>query len=191
MLRNPCPFDLKDSHKFRLVADLANISYKKGFGRLSPVAILHDSVEIEGPKNILHEFPDSIVVSLSESKVNENYREEVEVAVPYIELIKRNPPIAEVRFEVGEVEEITWKLKLELLNRPPKLLTEGEPDSVICSLLVPKSQGRNVLTQAHAARASVDLSGLQKGEWAMLPKAEGLSPIIQVLQMDSVRLKLF
>src|SRR6185369_11782296 len=66
--------DLKDSHKFRLVADLTRISYKGGFGRISPVVILPDSVEIEGPKSLLHHFPDSIVLSLSENRLNENFR---------------------------------------------------------------------------------------------------------------------
>jgi len=182
--------DLKDSHKFKLVADLTNISYKKGFGRLSPVVILPDSVEIEGPKSILHEFPDSIVLTLSENKASEDFREEVEVAVSYDELIKRNPPVAEVRFEVGEVEELIWKLKLEFLNKPSEFHIEGEPDSVTCSLIVPRSQGRNILSQTQGTRASVDLSGFQKGEWVILPKAEGLSPIVQLLKMDSIRLKL-
>ena len=66
--------DLKDSHKFRLVADLGNISYKKGYGRISPIVILPDSVEIEGPKSILHNFPDSIVIPLSKNKVSDYFR---------------------------------------------------------------------------------------------------------------------
>lgn len=183
--------DLKDSHKFRLVADLTNITFKKGFGRLSRVVILPDSAEIEGPKSILHDFPDSIVLSLPENKVNENFREEVEVAVPYVELIKRNPPVAEVRFEVGEVEEVTWKLKLDFQNKPPRFLIDGAPDSVTCHFIVPRNQGRTILSQAHMAKAVVDLSGLQSGEWVILPKTEGLTPIVQVLQIDSVRIKLF
>ena len=183
--------DLKDSHKFRLVADLSSISYKKGFGRISPVVILPDSVEIEGPKSTLHDFPDTIILMLPENKVNGDFREEVEVVVPDAEIIKRNPPVVEVRFEVGEVEEVIWKLKLELLNKPARLMIEGAHDSVTCHLIVPRNQGRNILSQAHVARATIDLSELQKGKSVVVPKAEGLSPIVQILRIDSVYLNLF
>ncbi len=183
--------DLKDSHKFRLVADLSSISYKKGFGRISPVVILPDSVEIEGPKSTLHNFPDTIILMLPENKVNGDFREEVEVVVPDAEIIKRNPPVVEVRFEVGEVEEVIWKLKLELLNKPARLMIEGAHDSVTCHLIVPRNQGRNILSQAHVARATIDLSELQKGKSVVVPKAEGLSPIVQILRIDSVYLNLF
>ena len=182
--------DLKDSHKFRLIADLTNISYKDGFGMLSPVVILPDSVEIEGPKSLLHNFPDSIVLSLPDSRLNGNFREEIEVVVPNGEVIKRNPPVAEVRFEVGEVEELAWKLKLDILHKPSQMQVEGI-DSVTCYVIVPKNQGRNILLQAHAAKAIVDLSGLTKGEWKIVPRSEGLSPTVHVRQIDSVRLRLF
>src|SRR6478609_7987905 len=182
--------DLKDSHKFKLIADLTNISYKDGFGMLSPVVILPDSVEIEGPKSLLHDFPDSIVLSLPNGRLNGNFREEIEVVVPNGEVIKRNPPVAEVRFEVGEVEELAWKLKLDLLHKPIQMQVDGI-DSVTCYVIVPKNQGRNILLQAHAAKATVDLSGLTKGEWKIVPRSEGLSPIVHVRQIDSVRLRLF
>lgn len=183
--------DLKDSHKFRLVADLRHISYKKGFGRISPIVILPDSVEIEGPASVLHDFPDTIVLSLSENKLSEDFREETEVVVPNVELIKRNPPVAEIRFEVGEVEELSWKLKLHVLNKPPHLLMDGTPDSVTCLLIVPRNHGRTILSQAVTSRAIVDLTGLSKGEFVLAPKAEGLSSMVQILRIDSVHVKLF
>ncbi len=183
--------DLRYLRKYKLVADLTNFSYKRGYGRLSPVVILPDSIEIEGPKGILTNFPDSITISISENKVNEDFREEKEVVVPNVELVKRNPPVAEIRFEVGEVEELIWKLKLDLLNKPAQFTVASGQDSVTCHLIVPRSQGRNILSQAHVARATVDLAGLQKGEWILLPKAEGLSANVQILQVDSVRLKLY
>jgi hypothetical protein len=180
--------DLKDSHKFRLMADLNNITYKSGFGRISPVVILPDSVEIEGPKSILHDFPDTILLSLSENRLSENFREEAEVVVPNTELIKRNPPVVEVRFEVGQVEEITWNLKLQFLNKKAAAVIEA-PDSVTCYLVVPKNHGRDILLQTQA-RAIVDLSGLPKGKSILMPATEGLSPMVQLVRIDSVHLEL-
>ena len=182
--------DLKDVHKFRLVASLDNITYKKGYGRISPIVILPDSVEIEGPKSVLHDFPDTIVMTLPASKLSKNFREETEVVVPNVELIKRNPPVAEIRFEVGEVEELSWKLKLYVLNKPAKWKVDGAPDSVTCYLIVPRNHGRAILSQAFAARAIVDLTGVPKGETLVGAKAEGLSSLVQILRIDSVQLRL-
>lgn len=182
--------DLKDSHRFKLVADLSGVSFKKGFGRISQVVILPDSVEIEGPKSILHNFPDSIVLPLSKSKVSEHFREELEVVLQNSEMIKRNPPVVEIQFEVGEVEEIIWKLKLYYLNKPPSVMIDNSEDSVACRLIIPKNQEKFFLTREQG-RAIIDLHGLPKGESVIVPKAEGLSSIVQVLQIDSVRVKLF
>jgi YbbR domain-containing protein len=182
--------DLKDSHKFRLVAELSDVSFKKGYGRISHVVILPDSVEIEGPKSILHNLPDSIVLSLSRSKLSEHFKEELEVIIPNGEMIKRNPPVVEVRFEVGEVEELVGKLKLIYLNRPGSLIIENGQDSVTCRLIVPKTQGSTILAKDHG-RAIVDLSGLAKGESTVAPRVEGLSAFVQILQVDSVHVKLF
>ncbi|MBK5277324.1 MAG: hypothetical protein JJE09_00525 [Bacteroidia bacterium] len=182
--------DLKDSHKFRLVADLSGVSFKKGFGRLSQVVILPDSVKIEGPKSILHSFPDSIVLPISKNKISEHFREEFEVVIENGEMIKRDPPVVEVRFEVGEVEERFWKLKLEYLNKPLSLKIEGNLDSVMCKVIAPKNQESILLSEAQG-RAMIDLAGLPKGESILIPKAYGLSPYIQVLHIDTVRLRLF
>ena len=180
--------DIKDSHKFRLVANLSAVSFKKGFGRISHVVILPDSVEIEGPKSILHSLPDSIVLPLSISKLSEHFKEELEVIIPNGEMIKRNPPVVEVRFEVGEVEEVVWKLKINYLNKPASLMIEGAQDSIDCRFVVPK--GRNIFTKEQG-QAIVDLSGLPKGESVVVPKAGGLSAFVQVLQIDSVHVNLF
>jgi len=182
--------DIKDSHKFRIVADLGDVSFKKGLGRISNVVVLPDSIEIEGPKSILHNLPDSIVIPISASKLNEHFKEEIEVRVPNGELIKRNPPVVEVRFEVGEVEELSWKLKITFRNRPPNVSMEGTQDSINCRILVPKTLGKSILTEDQGS-AVADLSGLLKGEFVIQPKPEGLSKIVKVVQIDSVRVRLF
>jgi YbbR domain-containing protein len=182
--------DIKDSHKFLLVAELSDVSFKKGFGRISQVVILPDSVEIEGPKSILHTLPDSIVLPISISKLSEHFKEEMEVIIPKGEMTKRNPPVVEVRFEVGEVEELVWKLKISYLNKPSSVMIQDFQDSIACRLIVPRAHGRNILIKEQG-RAIIDLSGLPKGESHIIPKPIGLSSLVQVLQIDSVLVKLF
>lgn len=183
--------DPRDSHAFKLVADLRNVSFEPGFGRISPVVILPDSVILEGPRSVLHKLADSIVLSLPKRNLDENFREEIEVSIPDDDLLKRNPPVVEVQFEVGEVQELPWKLKLELLNKSPGLRVEGVEDSVRCRIRVPRNQGMAILTQTPGARALVDVSGMPKGERMVVPKAEGLSQLVQVLSMDTVKFKIY
>ena len=69
-------------------------------------------------------------------------------------------------------------------------MIEGDQDSVACRLIVPKTQGRSIPAKEQG-RAIADLSGLPKGESVIIPKPVGLSAFVQVLQIDSVRVKLF
>lgn len=181
--------DLKDSRKFRLVGDLANVSYKKGFGRISQVVVLPDSVEIEGPKSILHTFADSIVLPIVESKISHHYREEIEVVVPYGDLIKRNPPVVEVYFEVGEIDEVAIRLVLEIIQKPSQLHVESVTDSVVCRITIPRKLGLETL-KSYPPKAFIRLKFFEKGEHAIMPEIEGLPPFAHLVTMDSVYLKL-
>jgi hypothetical protein len=177
--------DLKDSHKFLLVADLDNIFYKKGYGRISPVVILPDSVEIEGPKSILHNFPDSIVLPLSKNKVSDYFRQEVEVVVPDGNLVKRNPPVVDVHFEVGEIVEVDVKLPVEIIRVSSRLTVASSVDSVMCRITLPKKSGLEIL-KAQPLKAVITSMPTDKGEYLFKPRVEGLPPLAHLIKVDSV-----
>jgi len=182
--------DSKDTHTFRLVADLTKVTFRNGYGRISPVVILPDSVQLEGPKGLLHDLPDSIVLSMSKSKVDENVREELEVQVAGDELLKRNPPVVEVRFEVGEVKEIPWKLKLMGKDKKVSWRVDGLPDSVSCRMVVPIGLDLTVLKSPNV-HAFVELNQAIPGNFVVLPRASGLPPAARIVTMDSVSFRLY
>lgn len=175
--------DERSTRSFKLTTDLSGIAYKKGFGRISPIVILPDSTQLTGPKSIISKMADSIVLHLEEKRLNENFREEVEIVLPGSEFISRNPPVTEVMFEVGEMAEVTrWmKIRVGKITWGMELVR----DSVQVVLQVPqKTRDHLALTQIWA---SLDFSDLKKGETRrFLPHVEGLPTWASVVRMDSV-----
>ena len=120
--------------KMKLVADLQNVTFKKNFARISPVVILPDSVQLEGPRSFIEERGDTLRLKVSASRISTSFRESIEVLVDNNEFISRNPPVADVIFEVAPVEEIVYRLKLTV----PKMSSgiELSDDSIRCVLIV-------------------------------------------------------
>ncbi len=105
--------DVRDRHKFKLVADLSKATFEKGFGRTSPIVVLPDSVFVDGPQSLLHQLPDSIRLAVNESGINSNYKSDLEIEIKSKDFVARNPVTAKVIFEVGRVEDVEKKIALK------------------------------------------------------------------------------
>lgn len=170
------------------MADLQNVSYKMGFGRISPVVILPDSVTLQGPKSFITSLSDTLLLNITASRVSENVRENTEVIVSHKELISRNPPVAEIIFEVGPVEEIVRYLKL----KTPKMSwgTEIDKDSVQCAFIIPQSQLKHFLSENPFLDLPYDLTTIAKGQTiSFIPDIKGVPEYAQVVHIDSVNVK--
>jgi hypothetical protein len=174
------------SREFKLAVDLSNASFKKEFGRISPVVILPDSVELMGPKNLIQHLPDSIVLHLDEKRIDKNFREQIEVTIPNSEFIKRNPPVAEVIFEVGTMIEMKKWVKLKKDNMPWG--AELEIDSL--QALFKLAQRDSEAFGNSTVSAALDLTLVKKGETKFLiPRIEELPRWIELIRIDSVKVK--
>lgn len=174
------------SKEFKLSTDLTNASFKKDFGRISPVVILPDSVRLTGPKKIILALPDSIVLRINQKRIDKNFRSEIEVMIPYSEFINRNPPVAEVLFEVGGIIELTRWVKIKTFDK--QWGTEFERDSIQAKFKLAE-RDREGFENSHPA-AILDLSVVKKGEVRFLtPRIEELPKWIELIQIDSVKVK--
>ena len=179
----------KDSIKMKVVIDLTNITFKKDYGRTSPIVVLPDSIQLQGPKSRLQNLADSIVVSLAEKKLSSNFREQLEI--PDNESIKRNPPVVEVMFEVGEVIEVEQKLKLDLINIPTAARVNLGMDSISCWVKIPKSRVDDFGQVATGVKAVLDLKDARNGARKALPAIVGLPSYASIVRTDSVRLRMY
>ncbi len=171
-----------------LKADVSELSFKKNFGKTSPMVLLPDSVILEGPKGYLESLHDTIFLKVKGTRINSNYRENVEVVVPHSELISRNPPVAEVMFEVGPVEELVQYLKLRIPKIPWGM--EVDRDSVRCVFVVPEKERARFLSEVSTLFLTIDLVEIKKGEFkSLLPHSKGDLPYAELIQIDSVKMK--
>lgn len=173
--------DETDTHRFKLYADLTSINFEKNFGRTSPVVILPDSVELSGPKSILHNLPDSIKLSITANRLDQNFEEDVEINIES-SYIKRNPPLANVIFEVGAVREMQCAVKL-LIKNPPVLSSTSWPDSVTCTFSVPVKRLEEF---SRSKKEMLVLLDVKSG--TNIPKILKMPAFIEMLKMDSIKI---
>lgn len=173
--------DETDTHRFRLYADLTNVNFEKDFGRTSPVVILPDSVELSGPKSILLNLPDSIKLNITANRLDQNFEDDIEINIesPYI---KRNPPLANVIFEVGDVREMKCAVKL-LVKNPQVVSSTSWPDSITCTFSVPVKR----LEEFGRSKKEMLLLLDVKSETNM-PKFLKMPNFIELIKMDSIKI---
>jgi len=174
------------SRKFRLKADDDWVTYKDNLGRISPIVISPDTVELNGPQSVLSGLADTLVLALRVARVDKNFREQVEVDLQEQQFVKRNPPVVEVHFEVGEIATI---------ERPVRLRTDKFPwgivagrDSVNYRFRIPVKYREQF--QSANLYAILDINGLRKGDSrSFMPSIVGVPEYAQVAGVDSVRVK--
>jgi hypothetical protein len=182
-------FDQKDKHTYKLFVDIKDISFKEGYGRTSPIVVLPDSVQLQGPKSILHKLPDSLIITVPTKKLSSNFRDQLAITMPYLELVKLNPEKAEVMFEVDQVTVVDVSRKVEIRNLSPWTKATLGHDSVWMKIQVPvtKSEDFKKLTII----VSVDLKKIKKGNHSFIPRLEGIPSYGSVVRLDSVAVTIF
>ncbi len=181
----------RDSVMIKVVINMTDITFKKNYGRTSPIVVLPDSIQLQGPRSLLEKLPDSIMVNLAEKKLSANFREQMEVEIPDNESVRRNPPVVEVIFEVGEVIEVEQKLKLELINTPMAARVNLGKDSILCWVQIPKNRQNDFGQGVSNVKAVLDLRDTRSGPRKALPTIVGLPPYATLVRADSVRLRLY
>jgi hypothetical protein len=180
--------DELDTHKFKLVADVSQISFRDGYGRTSPVVILPDSVKLQGAKSLLHQLPDSIVIVMPKANLDEPLRKTIEISIPNAEVIERSPEEASVMFEVGPLSIIETYVSLKVTSPSAKI---SYVDSVRVNVRIPAIQEEKFKEDKNEMQAIVDLKSKSKGTYRLRPRLKGIASYVEVLSIDSVSVKQF
>jgi hypothetical protein len=175
-------FDEKDFHKFKVVVGFSDFSFQEGFGRISPVVVLPDSITLEGPRALLHQMPDSISILLRGNQVDQDVNEEVEVPVSD-ESINRNPSVVKILFEVGSIQ-----VKKSLLRVETKSMQVAIPDSISAWFQIPvkREEDFNVLLKEMSATINVKK---WKQFGVILPHVNRLPSYAQLVRIDTLAYK--
>lgn len=183
-------FEPKVQRTLKLMADLTPITFKKGLGRTSAVVLLPDSVTVEGPKSAVDELPDTLLVRVNATRVSGNFRESAEINVGESSSIKRDPPVVDIMFEVGPMEEISRKVKVKTPKVPWGM--EVINDSITCVFILPEREHQNFISSIAALEAALidPFTDLKKGETkSFQPLIKGVPAFATLTRADSVKVK--
>jgi hypothetical protein len=171
--------DERDFHKYKVAIDMTDFLFKDGFGRISPIVVLPDSITLEGPKSVLHQMPDSIYVAIKGNKVSQNHSEEIEISIEG-ETVIISPPIVKVLFDVGPTVDLKGQLKL---SNPSKRF--AVQDSVLAWFRVPakrEEEFRELLKEISAS----PYSKRPRQVGMVVPRVHNLPSYAQLIKIDSV-----
>ncbi|HOO09446.1 MAG TPA: hypothetical protein PKW06_05875 [Cyclobacteriaceae bacterium] len=182
--------DPKVERKIRVAVDPGQFTFAEGYDRLSPIVVLPDSVLVRGPKSIVDQQPDSLLLQVREEGINDDFREKVAVPQPDDGLLQFDPQTVEVIFEVAEWMEISKGAKLMVENIPGGARINLVKDSIQCQVRMPREQVENQ-EGIGELMAVLDLNGVKKGSMKLLPRIEGLPPNARLVHVDSVSLRLY
>lgn len=176
--------DERDAHRFKVVVSFQYVNFKNGFGIISPVVVLPDSISLDGSKNLLHSLPDSIVLFPDVSQLSEDFNEEMEIPLADLTSLTRNPPTVKVMFEVGKVIEIDRKVKLA---QPPDNKSHW-PDSVSVRFVIPAKQKQHFNLEAYKFNAKA-VSMQPPSANLLLPIVYNLPSYAKVVSVDTLSFK--
>jgi hypothetical protein len=168
--------EARDRHRFKVAVVAEKLTFRGNLGRVSQIVALPDSIDIEGPTSLLHNLPDTILLVLPAKRVNENYRERLDIRLPNESLLVAQPPSVEVLFEVAEMRDITLRVPL----RPAHATL---PDSVSCQLWVPGNWLETLPEMTRLFYAELPVGSASE---KVLPKLRGLPDLVTVIRVDSV-----
>jgi hypothetical protein len=176
----------KTGRWIRLAIDSAQLPIKTGYGLASHISILPDSVRVEGPKTIINDLSEPIVLKLPFNNIDDQFMEDVEVNLSS-EFIKRDPPVVAVMFNVQKMLTVTDSIKLVIRNLPSNVWPVIGRKRIPVTLQIPENMTDQLW--ADSISAVIDLKKIKKGERKVSPAVEGLPPFTTVIKIDSVRVK--
>ncbi len=177
----------KKSKKVKLALRRNQLRFELGFGISSPLVILPDSVQVDGPASAILKMPDSILLPFPPGRVSNNVKEELEIKSPVEESIVVSPNMATVMFEVSELADVKKKIKVIVLPATP-FRHQVAVDSISVNLRLPITQLTKI-TNAAGLFAVIDLRALEPGVAKVMPMIKGLPNFSFVVSADSVTVR--
>lgn len=167
--------------------DIPNILFRNGFGPVSDIEIMPDSVFIEGPEKLINNLPEQLYLKIPYRNIDDDFSEDIEVKFLNNELIKRNPPTVSVSFDVDQYVEIEDSVRLQIANPPKGSWPVIGGKKLALTIAVPEdAQGSFSMD---SLRAIVDLKDFKRGEQKLMPRIVGLPRYSYVVDVDSVLIK--
>ena len=104
--------------KLKIGLDSNSVQLRDNHFITSDILVEPDSVIFRGPSSLINQLPEIFLVALSEKNINSGYDEELSLDLFSPSLIKKNPEVIHIQFDVEEYIDKTAMLNVELVNFP-------------------------------------------------------------------------
>jgi hypothetical protein len=172
----------------KLAVDSIQYNLKQGFGLASDIAVMPDSIFIVGPERIVAKVKEPVMLNIPQRNIDEHYIENIEVDLPFEEVITRQPPAVSVMFNVEEMITVQDSISLSILNIPSSVSEVKNSGKIPVTLSIPESFMEGL--KMDSVKAEIDLKGFAGGTVKILPRVTGLPPYGSVVKIDSVIVRL-
>jgi hypothetical protein len=178
----------KDGRWIKLAVDSIKYNLREGYGLTSEIAVMPDSAFIVGPQRIINKLKEPVVLTIPQRGIDEHYIQNIEVDLPFSELIRIQPPAVSVMFNVEEMITVRDSIPLTIENIPPNVSEVMNSGKIPVTLSIPESfiPGLNL----DSVKAVLDLKNFVRGRAKILPTVDGLPPYSDVIKIDSVIVRL-
>jgi hypothetical protein len=176
--------DERGRRRFNLKVDSVWKYLDRNYGLRSGIKLIPDCVWVEGPKKVINALPADVVLELPSKNIDEDFIGEVEIVFPNNEVIKRNPPVVEVSFDVEKLIEVNDRIQLSIINALPRLRAGTNATEVNCTFRLPVSMVNTL--SIDSLKAVIDLKGVPKGSYKLVPDIIGLPEHARLVKVDTV-----
>jgi hypothetical protein len=171
--------DQRESYEFDVYPDLSSLTFREGYGRVSPVTLSSKKIRLTGPKRALHQLPDSIGLAPRGEKIFQSFQENVPLLVSNV---ISEPDRISVSFEVDKVVRMELPVSPLMIARPGQKVTI---DSAPITITVQKPATAGDLIPLTSA-LQLDCRKLTEGKHRLMPVVTGLPGSFVVVSVDSV-----
>jgi len=178
--------DEKIRRKVNLKVDSVESYIHSDYGLVNDVTIRPDTVWLEGPKRVVQALPEVITLAIPKRNIDRNFREEIEIVFKYNELVKRQPPVIEVSFDVDKLMEVSDRFQLQIVNPPKGFKPAMNITEINCTYQLPASLANTL--PGDSLRAVVDLKDYPPGKHTIAPYVIGLPKHARLVKVDSVQI---
>lgn len=172
----------------KLALDSIQYNLKEGYGLASEIAVMPDSTFIEGPQRIITKLKEPVKLKIPQRNIDEHYIRNIQVDLPFSEVITRQPPAVSVMFNVEEMITVQDSISLVIENIPPTVSEVMTSGKIPVTLSIPESFLEEL--NLDSVRAVLDLKDFIRGAAKILPRVDGLPPYSSVIKIDSVIVRL-
>jgi len=176
--------DEKSRRKFSLKVDSVWRYLNHDFGVVNEIKLVPDTVWVEGPKKIINALPNIITLALPQNNIDGDFIGEVEIVFPNNDLIKRDPPVVEISFDVEKLMEINDRVQLKVINESTRLRTSINTIEVNCTFRLPVSLVNTL--SVDSLKAIIDLKDVPRGSHKIVPEIIGLPNQARLIKVDTV-----